>query len=110
MRKAAGLALWLACASIALAQAVPQITSVEPASAKAGDIVTATGKALDKGSVARVYFTDGKNDILAELVEQAAESLKVKIPMSLKPGRYGLMIEAAKNKQQIDQPVKVTVE
>ena len=89
----------------------PRMTSVDPANGKAGDVLTVQGENLDKANVAKVYLTDGKNDITVEVSEQAATSVKIKVPASIKPGRFSLMVlTTGKTPKLIEQPVKVTIE
>lgn len=91
-------------------QSMPRMTSVEPGSGKSGDVIVVAGENLTKESVAKVYLTDGKNDIEVQVTEQTANSLKFKIPVKAK-GRMALMIETSgKDAKQIEQPVKLTVE
>jgi hypothetical protein len=90
---------------------IPRLNSVEPANGKVGDILTVTGSNLSKDAIAELYLTDGKNDTKTAMTEQAAESIKFKIPDSMKAGRYSLMVLTRGEKPQlIEQPVKVTVE
>lgn len=92
-------------------QAMPRITSVDPDTAKAGDILTATGEHLDKGEVVEVYLTDGKKDTKVQVTEQAPTSLKVKVPDKVTPGRFALMVlTGGKEPKLIEQPVKVNIE
>jgi hypothetical protein len=85
--------------------------SVEPDTAKTGDLLTVTGENLDKANVADVFLTDGKNDFKAEITSQEAGSLKMKVPASAKPGRLALMVlTKGKEPKLIEQPVKVTIE
>lgn len=89
----------------------PRMTSVDPPNGRAGDLLTAAGENLDKANVAQVYLTDGKNDVKVEVTEQAATSVKFKIPDAAKPGRFSLMVlTTGKQPKLIEQPVKVTVE
>ena len=90
---------------------MPQMKTVEPDSAKIGDILTVTGENLDKTNVAEVYLTDDKNDFKCEVMEQAATTLKVKVPTKVKTGRLSLMVlTKGKEPKLIQQPVKVTIE
>lgn len=90
---------------------MPSMSSVEPGSGKAGDVLTVQGARLGKENVATVYLTDGKTDIEVPIVEQAATSIKFKIPPEAKPGRFALMVLTKdKDPKLIEQPVKVTVE
>ena len=91
--------------------AMPRMTTVEPANGKAGDVLTVTGENLTKPVLDKLYLTDGKNDLEVQATEQTATSLKFKIPASAKPGRFSLMIlTGGKEPKYIEQPVKVTVE
>ncbi len=102
----------LAGAALLIAEAaMPQMKTVEPDTAKTGDVLTVTGENLDKNTVAEVYLTDGKNDFKAVITEQDADSLKLKVPASTKPGRMALMVlTKGKEPKLIEQPVKVTIE
>jgi hypothetical protein len=98
--------------SIVLAQgAFPRMTAVEPDTGKAGDVLSVAGENLGKETVAQVFFTDGKTDTKVEITEQAATSIKIKVPASMKTGRFSLMVlTAEKQPKLIEQPVKVNVE
>ena len=90
---------------------MPRLTTVEPDTGKAGDVMTVAGENLDKANVAELYLTDGKNDVKVALTEQADKSLKFKVPAEAKPGRFSLMIlTAGKEPKLLEQPVKVTIE
>jgi hypothetical protein len=94
-------------------QGMPRMTSVEPVSGKIGDVIVVTGENLQKGTVAKVYLTDGKNDIEVSVSDQTEKELKFKIPAKAS-GRLSLMILTAskdpKDQKLIEQPVKVQVE
>jgi hypothetical protein len=91
-------------------KAQARINSVEPPSAKAGDIVSAAGESIDKSKVDVLYLTDGTNDIKVAMTEQTETLIKFKVPAGVKPGRWALMIKAKGTGQLIEQPVKVTIE
>jgi hypothetical protein len=93
-------------------QAMPRITSVDPGNGKAGDVIAVSGENLQKDMVAKVYLTDGKNDVQVELVDQSETGLKFKIPASVKaPARLALMVlTAGKDAKYIEQPVKVQID
>jgi len=108
---AVAVALLTACLVLGAQEAFPRMTSVDPSAGKAGDVLTVAGENLDKANVAQLFLTDGKNDIKVEMTEQAATSIKFKIPASVKPGRFNLMVlTTGKQPKLIEQPVKVTVE
>ena len=86
-----------------------RVVSVDPMTAKVGDIVTVSGDAIDKNNVDTLYLTDGKTDIKVEVTEQSAKSIKFKVPESAKSHRWALMVHTTKD-QLIEEPVRVTVE
>jgi hypothetical protein len=91
--------------------AIPQIRTVAPDSVKAGDVVTLEGENLDQGYVSGIILTDGTTDFRAAITEQADKSIKIKVPASLKPGRFAVVVRLKKDAtKEIEQPVKVTVE
>lgn len=91
--------------------AMPRMTAVEPANGKVGDVLTVNGEHLEKANVAEVFLTDGKLDLKVAVTEQAATSIKFKIPPKVTAGRWALMIlTTGKEPKLIEQPVKVTVE
>jgi hypothetical protein len=99
-------------AAVLLAQtAMPQMKTVEPETAKVGDVLTVTGENLDKDNVAEVYLTDGSNDYKLIITEQAAQTMKLKVPGTAKPGRLALMVlTKGADPKLIEEPVKVTIE
>jgi hypothetical protein len=109
---APALAVLLIFATILGAQAIfPRMTSVEPATTKAGADASVAGENLDKGNVADVFLTDGQTDVKVQILEQAATAIKFKVPTSAKPGRFSLMVlTPSKPPRLIEQPVKLTVE
>lgn len=93
------------------AESMPRMTTVEPGTAKAGDVLNVAGENLDKANVAELYLTDGKNDLKVAVTEQNEKSIKFKVPDTAKPGRFALMIlTPGKEGKLIEQPVKVTIE
>jgi len=91
--------------------AMPRMTVVEPGNGKVGDVLTVAGENLEKSNVAEVFLTDGKLDLKVAVSEQAATSIKFKIPPKATAGRWALMIlTTGKEPKLIEQPVKVTVD
>ena len=104
--------LCVAAPPILLAQeTLPRFISVDPAAGKAGTEITVTGENIGKNMVAKVYFTDGQNDIEVPATDQTETTLKIKIPEKAKLGvRYRLMIlTRGKDPKLIEQPVRVEV-
>lgn len=89
----------------------PKMTAVDPAQGKPGDQCTVSGENLDKSQVAEIYLTDGKDDLKLKMVDQAAASIKFKIPENAKAGRYSLMLmTTGASPKLIEQPVKLSVQ
>ena len=66
---------------------------------------------MEKTHVSKVYLTDGKNDVLLDLTDQTATSIKFKIPAKATAGRFALMLlTTGKEPKLIEQPVKLTVD
>ena len=109
------VSLLLAASFAAYAQAgSPRMTAAEPDTGKRGDVITVTGENLGKGHVAKVFLTDGgdgKNDVEVPIAEQSETTIKFKIPAKAISGRMALLIRTATTPaQDIEQPVKVTIE
>ena len=85
------------------------ITSVDPLVAKAGDTVTANGHEIDSATVDTIYLTDGTHDFKCQMVEQTASAITFKVPDTMKPGRWAVMVRTKKG-QLIEQPVKLSVQ
>ena len=102
--------LLAACIAVNAQQAMPRMTTVEPQSGKTGDVIAVMGENLGKDAVAKLFLTDGKVDIPAQITKQEAAVIKFKLPKTT-PGRFALMVlTAGKDGKYIEQPVKVTVE
>lgn len=99
-------------AAILLAQTpMPQIHNVDPMSVKAGEVVSLQGEYLDQEYVSGILLTDETTDFKAVITEQTATSIKIKVPSTMKPGRFGVVVKLKKDPtKEIEQPVKVTVE
>ncbi len=69
-----------ACLVVYAQQAMPRMTTADPAAGKVGDVITVSGENLQKEQVAKVYLTDGKTDLQVDVTEQAATAIKFKIP------------------------------
>ena len=92
-------------------QSMPRMTSVDPLNGKVGDVIVVTGENLQKTTVAKVFLTDGKNDIPVEVSEQSETTIKFKIPAKVTPGRLTVMVlTTGKDAKYIEQPVKVTID
>ena len=79
-------------AHLVLAQAKPQVTTVDPASGKVNDNVTLIGDNLGKDSVSNVFLSDDNNDYKATVVDQQVQKIVMKVPQ-VKPGDYHVSIQ-----------------
>ena len=113
------LVITLICLSFAAAIAgsadepqryTPMIKTVEPAIAKVGDELTATGIHLDKSAVARLYIIEGEKTIEVKIGTQSGETITFKVPANVKAGRYQLMVLTTAPPQFLEEPVYFTVE
>jgi hypothetical protein len=93
--------------SLLWAQAGPKITTVEPETAKVGATLTVNGENLGKDTVVAFYFSDDAQDYKAEISEQNATKVVVKVPQ-LKAGPYNLSVQVGEN--IFIQPTRVTIE
>ena len=100
----AGIAAW--------GQQMPRMTAVDPMNGKGGDTIAVTGENLQKDVVAKVFLTDGKNDVQVEVTDQTATSIKFKIPTKAAVGqRLTLMVlTTGKDAKYIEQPVKLMID
>jgi hypothetical protein len=90
---------------------MPLMNSVEPSSGRAGDVLLTQGANLGQDAVAGLYLTDGKTDLKVLIIEQTSTSIRFKIPLEAKPGRFALMVLTKEaDPKLIEQPVKITVE
>jgi IPT/TIG domain-containing protein len=92
---------------LAWSQAGPKLNGVDPAAGKVGDRLTINGENLGKGSVEGVLLSDDQKDYPAEMIEQSAEKIVMKVP-DVKPGSYNVSIKIGNN--IYIQPVRFTVE
>ena len=89
----------------------PRMTTVDPMTAKVGDVVTVAGENLDKSNVSEVFLNDESNDIKVQIAEQSATVIKFKVPDNAKPGRFRLVIRTPTTPpKDYIQPVRLTVQ
>jgi hypothetical protein len=113
MKRSLLVSLLLAAGTVLWAESpMPRMASVDPANGKAGDVIVATGENLQKALVAKLYLTDGKNDLTCEMLEQTDTTIKFKIPTRAAKGvRLTVMVlTTGANPKYIEQPVKVEID
>jgi len=110
MKMSFAIAFLLTASFAAFGQGMPRMTSAEPANGKVGDVIAVSGENLQKDLVAKVFLTDGTNDLAVEITEQTDTAIKFKIPAKA-TGRLAIMVlTAGKDAKYIEQPVKVSIE
>lgn len=97
----------LLTASLALGQATPRVTAVEPEAGRVDSNLTVTGENLGSDTVVGIYLSDDKSDYPATVVEQSADRIVVRVPQVM-PGGYNISIHVGNN--IFIQPVRFTVE
>ena len=89
---------------------IPHVDRVEPDVVQTGDVVAAFGNYLDWSHVADVLLTDADVVWLSHIVEQGSDFLKFRIPRSLAPGRYRVVLATGEQRPTLlDQEVVITV-
>jgi len=89
----------------------PVMRTVNPETVKAGEVATVSGEYLDKTRVAEVYLTDGNVDVKVEIIEQAANALKFRVPEKTAAGRYNLLVLLVDEVPKlIEEPARLKVE
>ena len=89
---------------------IPHVDRAEPDVVQAGSVVTAFGEHLDWSHVADILLSDGVLVALAHIVEQESNFLRFRIPRSLEPGRYSVLLATAEQRPRLlDQQVVITV-
>lgn len=107
----AGVSLGFVARDIEDRRGAPHLTAVEPASGKAGELVTAWGQNLDKSQVRELYLSNTKTDVKVQITEQSEGFIKFKIPAEARPDRYRLTIlMAGPEPILLEQPVFLIVE
>ena len=74
---------------------IPHVDRAEPDVVQNGDIVTAFGEHLDRTHVANVLLSDADVVGLTHIIEQGSDFLRFRIPRSLAPGRYSVVLTTA---------------
>ena len=89
---------------------IPQVDRAEPDVVQNGDIVTAFGEHPDRTHVADVLLSDADVVALTHIIEQGSDFLRFRIPRSLAPGRYSVLLATAEQQPTLlDQQVVITV-
>ena len=93
----------------------PLMRTVEPFKASAGERVVVSGDNLGNDRVASVFLADAKvkdpEKIRLEIVSQSAQKVEIKLPATIKPGRYVFVVLLTDSQTTLlEEPVKLTIE
>jgi hypothetical protein len=88
-----------------------QLDGVRPDSGKVGSVLRIRGADLDKTKVDSVYLSDQTLDMMVKVLNQTDDFIEFRIPPSVKPGKFQLVIKTAGKKPSIlEQPFYIKVE
>jgi hypothetical protein len=100
--------LWIGFAPLLPAQI---LKAVRPDSGKVGSVLRVRGAELNKEKVDSVYLSDQTLDMLVKVLNQTDDVIEFRIPPSVKPGRFQLVIKTAgKQPRILEQPLYIRVE
>jgi hypothetical protein len=87
------------------------LSSVRPDSGKVGAVLRVQGSELSKAKIDSVYLSDQTLDMMVKVLNQSDNFIEFRIPPSVKPGRFQLVIKTAgKQPQILEMPVYIKVE
>jgi hypothetical protein len=87
------------------------LSSVRPDSGRVGAVLRIQGSELSKQKIDSVYLSDQTLDMMVKVLNQADNFIEFRIPPSVKPGRFRLVIKTAgKQPQILEMPVYIKVE
>jgi hypothetical protein len=87
------------------------LSSVRPESGKIGSVLRVQGSELSKAKIDSVYLSDQTLDMMVKVLNQADNFIEFRIPPSVRPGRFQLVVKTAgKEPRILEMPVYVKVE
>jgi hypothetical protein len=98
---------------LALAAPLPAqiLETVRPASGKVGSVLRVRGTDLSKAKVDSLYLSDQTLDMMVKVLSQSDNSIEFRIPPSVKPGKFQLVIKTAgKEPVLLELPLFIQVE
>jgi hypothetical protein len=88
-----------------------QLDAVRPDSGKVGSVLRIRGTGLSKATVDSVYLSDQTLDMMVKVLNQTENFIEFRIPPSVKPGKFHLVIKTAgKEPHILEQPFYIKVE
>ena len=86
------------------------IEQVMPQEAQSGDLVLATGHALDATHVLELYLIDDQQiSYRAEIMYQMEGAIRFRVPANVRPGQMHLAVKVAGHATPLEQPVCLTI-
>jgi hypothetical protein len=87
------------------------LKAVYPDNGKVGSVLRVHGTELNKERVDSVYLSDQTLDMMVKVVNQTDNFIEFRIPPSVKPGKFQLVIKTAgKAPRILEQPFYIKVE
>ena len=87
------------------------LSSVRPDSGKVGAVLRVRGSELSKEKIDSVYLSDQTLDMMVKVLNQTDNFIEFRIPPSVKPGRFQLVVKTAgKEPRILEMPLYVKVE
>ena len=87
------------------------LSTVRPESGKVGAVLRVQGSELSKQKIDSVYLSDQTLDMMVKVLNQADNFIGFRIPPSVRPGRFQLVVKTAgKEPRILEMPVYVKVE
>jgi len=88
-----------------------KVISVDPDTAKAGDVISVTGEGMGSTNVDALYLTNDSEDFQVQVIEQQEKLIKFKVPSGVKAGPWSLMLRTKGTEPKLlEQPFKITVQ
>lgn len=97
--------------TLAAPLAAQTMDTVHPDSGKVGAVLRIQGTELSKTKVDSLYLSDQTLDMMVKVLKQSDDSIEFRIPPSVKPGKFQLVIKTAgKEPRLLEQPLYIKVE
>ena len=89
----------------------PRVDTIEPQAAKPGALVLASGVNLDRSRVLDLILSNPERTALTRIVEQSEVSILFRIPQSLAPGQYKVILALGDRwgRETLEQPVSIVI-
>jgi hypothetical protein len=89
----------------------PRVDRIEPQTAKPGALVLASGINLDRSRVLDLILSNSEGTALTRIVEQSEMLIRFRIPQSLAPGQYRVILVLGDRwwPETLEQPVSIVV-